>query len=422
MKRITWLLLAILIIAGSAQLSAFQEPFEDDNAAVRYLMAMGYMPELSWDEESALRDVKDLKSLAKVSKPIQKKIYKAAGDKIYRLLGYAANCSKCNFTPDMKYSLDDIIPPYRNMRKFARFLNAGAWAAINSGNEEKGAHLLVRTFRFGDDAESYGPLISYMIGLAIRRIAMDSMENFIRGDFKPENKKIIIDYLKSLPTPAFNFKEGIYTEQKWAKRFFKKLDKNPLLLADAKLFEANPKKKIAKDRACAANQRVFLGALEMAMMDKVSFGKNPTAESVLKILVEKQYLKKTIVCPAGGKYKIEFIDSDDFDVSCSCGVKPGDIAPQKKEAKPVLDQYQVEMSKKYCASPQYQKDKEEVLKHYEEIMKMNVRTIKDVEKYSELMDKPKTTKNIILKTVMPNMKKVVEMQVKFQERIDTLIK
>lgn len=224
------ILLTMVLVVGLTN-SAIAEVAKDNNAALRYLLAMGFMPEMTGNS-SELAHVENIETFKKLSKELQDKVGVVNNYRIKNLLAFAAKCTYCNLAPDFQNLFgEDIVPPYRSLRTFARFLNAGAWKLISERNHLEGAKLIVATFRYGDDIEDHGPLIGYMVGLAIRKIALRSMKNFLAGDFEQETKNYIIDYLKSIPKPAFNPREGLQNELLSFKNMIIDIEKSPSIIA-----------------------------------------------------------------------------------------------------------------------------------------------------------------------------------------------
>ncbi|MBU1106715.1 MAG: hypothetical protein KKB51_08630, partial [Candidatus Riflebacteria bacterium] len=362
MKRILLILVTIAVLV-SYPVSAAKDPYRDPNAALRYLLAIGYMPSISDDESTTLSEVTDIESLKRIPKELSGKLDEAHSSRFKILLAFAANCTECNFMPDSTFKPEDYIPPYRNLRKFARYLNAGAWKTIFHGNHEDGATLLVATFRFGDDSENYGPLIGYMVGLAIREIAFKSMQNFMTGDFRPAAKKIITDYLKSLPQIAFNAQEGLDWEKKFGEKILQTLYKDDEGLVELWRNLNNESDTAVGNQqpsACVPNQRVLMGALEMATMDGIKIAEYKDFASILEKLVQDKYLYKALVCPDKGKYKVDFVSENDFVVSCSCGADPeAPVAIKDKAAAKEIDPKLLEKARNYKISGKFDKERNE---------------------------------------------------------------
>lgn len=406
--------------------------FKDDNAALRYMMVIGFMPELSREDADQLRDINSLESFEKIPKKVRNKLHEAHSYRTMNLLEFAAKCKDCNFMPDQSYKPEDYVPPYRTLRTLARYLNAGAWHQAKLGDHEKAAKLFVAVFRFGDDAENYGPLISYMIGHSIREIALESMKTFLGGEFKPEAKRIVLDYLKSLPKPAFRVKEGLVWERKFTENILKTLDTNEGMIEILKNVEnlsdeiqtttlSNPEK------ACCANQRVLMGALEMAAMDGLKFPENASFDQILAKLVKEKYLRNPVECPRKGEYKIKFHENDDYtEVSCSCGADPEKpITQEKAEPKPddaAKNSKIAAKAEEYRNSGKFASDQKEILEYYDKMINLDQFGEGAPAEIQRIQDEYEGKDNILIKTIGVSFTKVYEKQLKLQEEIESLIK
>lgn len=412
-----------------------ERTFKDENAALRYFMAIGFMPELSRSEIDHLKDVKSIEDYKKVPKKIRYKLGEATSRRTLALLEFAADCKDSNFMPDQSYKPEDYVPPFRTLRRFAYYLNAGAWKAISDGKQKDGAKVLVGIFRFGDDAENYGPMISYMIGLAIRNIALDSMKSFLNGDFDPAAKKIIAEYLKALPRPAFRVKEGFLWERKFGENILKTLDSKEGAIEILKMANVVPRPESPKPAnkpfsQCCANQRVLMGALEMAAMDGLTFSQDQDFASILQKLVDDRYLNKPVACPRKGKYQVKIDAENDFiEVSCSCGAdleKP--LPPEEKKSADndkSSDPYEMEVAKKaeeYRNSGRFDQDRKELMEFYDKLMQFDQFQEGALKKIKELQKEYESKGNIIVNAIAINAEKVFEKQLSLQKQIDELIK
>ena len=421
MNKIIMTLVALFVVS-SVVLTA-QEPPRDPNAAMRYLMAMGFMPNISDDDGMKIGEVNSLETYEELPLNLKTAVGEASSFRIKKLLEAAAACTQCNFMPDNTFNPEDIAPPFKAIRKFARFLNAGAWKAIKDGRHEDGARMLVSVFRFGDDMENHGPLISYMLGLGIRNIAMGSMQNLVAGDFKAEAKKIVIDYLKSLPRPALPIKEAIAYERKFSEKLLATLESDEGMVELLKQLEPQPQTDTTKEASsCNANQRVIMGAIEMASMDGITFEKFPDFKAIEEKLLTDKYIRKGFECPNKGQYKVEFSDKD-FVVSCSCGANPN-AAPPIEETKPAVPADPVLLAKaqEYKKSGKFEKDRAEFLEYHDKILAIDDMQPDAMQKITTLHNDYTNRKNLLIDGIAADFTKCFDKQFKLQAEIDNLTK
>lgn len=412
---------------------AFSQHLKDPNAALRYMMIIGFMPDFEKNEEEKLIDLFDEAAVKKLPQSAKNKIREAQSQRSIDLLKFAAECPDCNFMPDQSFKPSDYVPPYRTLRRFARYLNAGAWQAIADGNHEKGAGMLVSVFRFGDHCENYGPMISYSIGLAIRNIALESMKNFLAGDYKAEAKEVITDYLKSLPIPAYNVKDGLIWEMKFSETIIDDLSKTDegLLELVKEIFpaEETANEGSAEASDCVVNQRILLGALEMAAMDGIKFEVHEFA-AIQERLIKDQYLRKPLVCGSNGQYKLEHYLEDGVDcfrVSCSCGADPENPPPatepagEKTGAKSNSDELKTK-AQAYKSSGKLEKDRKELLEYYQLVIDIDPMQEGNLSKIEEIQKDYEKRDNPLIKTIAINFIKAIEGQIKLQKEIEALLK
>lgn len=428
MKSIIPALLVIALALGAIHASAADtKPYNDPNAAMRYLMAMGYMPDISKIDATALSKVEDLATLNELSEDAISSLSSGNFWRIKVLLDFAAKCPECNFMPDANFDPQDYVPPFRQLRSFARFLNARAWIELKNGSEVEGAELLVSTFRLGDDVENHGPLISYMVGFAIRNIAMKSMRNLTSGNFKPEAKKVIIDYLKALPRPAFPLKEGIVYEKVFGDKILQTLSKDPKGLAEIMPMDDESKVEGVEtvEVKCFSNQRVLNGSIEMALMDGIKLQKMTKSSEIQEKLVADKYLRSAPECPDKGTYQIKFTSESMYEVSCSCGANEqsnGTTATRTTTLQGMKNPVLVKKALAYYASGKFAKDRKELMEYYDKVIAIDPFQQGGLEMMKSLKNDYESRENFILDTIAPNFEKCYEKQIKLQQEIDELIK
>ncbi|MFZ5951365.1 MAG: hypothetical protein ACOYXC_11715 [Candidatus Rifleibacteriota bacterium] len=421
MKRLFVVLTVLLVMTTFSKAMAEVEIMRDPNAALRYLMIMGFMPDLTKEDEDALRDIDSLESYEKMSDRTKGKLSEATSQRTRMLLKYAADCPDCNFMPDQNFKPEDYVPPYRTLRRFSRYLNAGAWSLVKKGDHKGAAELLVSVFRFGDHVENYGPLISVMIGHAIREYALASMKNFLAADYPAEAKSIITDYIKSLPKPAFNMREGLIWERKFMENLLKTLTTPEGVIEIMKVATDNVAPVKTSISSCNANQRVLMGAMEMALMDGIKFD-GMDFDAIQKKLVNDKYLLKPLECADKGTYKVDFKSADDWKVSCSCGADPD--APPKEEPKPAKEEDPdlLAKAKEYQESGKFDKDKKEFYEYFDKILALDIFDKELIQKAKVLQEDYESRDNLLIKTSAPNFGMYFEKQVNMQNEIEKLIK
>jgi hypothetical protein len=320
----------VIMVLMFASLGAAQPAkFVDDNAALRYLMAMGYMPQISSKTADKLAEIRDLESFKKLNQDNLKELNSASGflHTVTRLLDLAADCSKCTFIVDKNLDFDTIVPPYRSVRLFARYINAQGWQNAENGAYAEAASKFCHVFRLGLNVSRDGFAINGSFGVAIQKMAVESINNLLALNSDEKVKNILADCFTNLPKPLVDSRVHVDYERLFIANSLKRAEKEPAMFGHMELFKDESQKPepkiVAPDKACAANQRVLLGALEMYFMDNEFAPLASDSETVIKMLVDQQYLKTGPVCANKGTYTFTQVEGEEYyDVSCSCGADP----------------------------------------------------------------------------------------------------
>lgn len=244
MKRIIVSILVVMVYAS--QLTAATERYVDNNAALRYLMATGFMPHLSEKTADQIVDLNSLESLKKLKSEARKELISANGfmKTISRLLDLAADCTDSTFIVDHDYSDDSITPPFRTIRLFSRFINAHGWLDAEKGDYTGAVKKFMHVFRIGASIGHDGCAIHAMVGIAIQRTAIESINNLLKLDSNVELKKNLSNYFENLPKPVFDSTIHLRNEKLFIDNTLMKAEKAPEIFAE--LFADESKKSLSE--------------------------------------------------------------------------------------------------------------------------------------------------------------------------------
>jgi hypothetical protein len=263
-----------------------------------------------------------------------------------------------------------------------------------------------------------------MLGCSVRKLALTSMETFLSQDYKPEAKKAIISYLKSLPRPAFPLKEGMLWEKLLGERILEILSKDPKHLVEFLPLEDEPEMMGSKQKIseCCANQRVIEGALEMAGMDGIKFEKNSKFSEIQKKLLADKYILKGFECPDKGQYKVDFTSDSDFIVSCSCGANPDAPKSEIQKTTRLENPKLVAKAIEYHSSGKFDKDKKECNEYIEKAMAIDPLSSDSLATMKKLVADYESRGNYIIDNGIGDFLRAFEQQIELQKKIDDLIK
>ncbi len=427
MKRIMISILLVMMFAS--QLMAEPATFVDNNAALRYLMAIGFMPKLSDKTADRLMDLNSLEALKELKPEARKELTSDNGFMltILRLLDLAADCTQSTFIVDQDYDYNSIIPPYRTIRLFARFVNARGWLDAEKGDHVAAAKKFVHVFRLGVNLGNDGPVINSMVGVGIQRMAVESINNLLKLNNNAEVKKILNDYFADLKKPVFDNKVYINNEKRFIDNSLVKAEKTPEIFAHMDIFTDESTKPLpvqsSPDKACAANQRVLLGAIEMYLMDHEDAAEVKDSQEFIKILVDQQYLKSAPVCGNKGQYNISPSEEEGYyDVSCSCGVSPDTVSTQAQEAKePEFSPEVIKKVNDYLKSDAYVSDKKELAEIFAEMLQIDPYTPEGDAKAGKLAERIENNTSKLVKNLVLNPRSFYKSLRENQQRIDELV-
>ncbi|HNV70030.1 MAG TPA: hypothetical protein PKO06_10045 [Candidatus Ozemobacteraceae bacterium] len=386
----------------------------DPNAAVRYLMALG------WFEPATEKINADLGRLETSTgwKDLDKAaIQYLTGHKmrnVTRLLSLGAACSECNFFPDRKYEPQDHVPPYRRLREMMRTVRGIGIMHQMNGRYQEALDAYSSIYRLGHHLELDGVLIGAVIGISFRKAALACIKDLLAQPVPDSVRQNALGFLKAQRRPAVDLKPLIATEKKFIMKCFEMGKESVEFLAELDLWPdtdpiaSQPPSLSSHQKACAANQRVLMGAWEMVTMD---YMETATITPVIQeFLVREKYLKNFPVCPEGGTYEFYQEPAGSWAWRCSKHPSP-DQVPQSASAdtSAPADKVSPERRKKieaFVASGEFQKLKEAAFATYDEAMALCDHPDKLASELVALEERIKT--NVILKTVFPSLKKVYE--------------
>lgn len=427
MKRIVVAILFVVVIA-SQLVAAEPAPFVDNNAALRYLMAIGYMPKLSDKTHDQLSDIDSLEALKKL-KPEARKEITSTGfmAPILRFLDLAADCTQSTFIVDQDYNYNSLIPPFRSIRMFARFINAHGWIDAEKGDYVGAAKKFVHVFRLGVNLGKDGASLNAMVGIGVQRLAVESINNLLKLNKSAEARKILNDYFAALAKPVCNSKAYVNNEKRYVENSLILAEKTPDVFAYLELFvdeSAKPAAAVSSpEKACAANQRVLMGATEMYMMDYEDVAASiKDSEDFIKRLVDEKYLKSAPVCRNKGNYSINFVDNEDYTVACSCGVSPDSISEPAQEVKE--PEFSPELMKKiddYLKSAAFSNDKKEIAAIFDEMLQIDPYTAEGDAKAGKLAERIENNTSKLVKAIVLNPQSLYKSLRENQQRIDELV-
>lgn len=355
----------ILVLFVLLPLATFSQGFKDENAGLRYLMAMGYMPEFSAEELASLDSLNSLKEFEALNVNIKSKLGQKKFETVFRLMQNADECKHFSLLVDHEYSLHSFAPPFRVIKNFSNYLMAEAFDLIKRNEKVKAAKLIISCMNLGRNIASEGMMINSMPGISIQINFLWAIENLLAHPTDMEIRNILKTYFDRISKAPQSLSPSFKAEIIYSKNFLKDIQSKPEVLAYRMFYEENKAPdKTEKEKKCLSNKNEIKFALDTATIDTPDINKLEPAEKVLNYLVEKKHLTQIPVCPRGGKYSVVFEKNGFYDVHCTCG--SSDLSGPSKKLTPE----QIEKAKQYISSDKFKEDCRKIDEFCQEIDKI----------------------------------------------------
>ena len=402
------------------------------NAAVGYLMALGFLEPASKEVMDELADVKTIAALDKLSDETKRYL---SGGKIpvtVNLLKMGAGCEFSRFGYERTFRPDEPVPPFRRLRELGRTMRAYGLNLLKDGRQEDAAELFRSLYRLGGHLEVDGTLISGMIGIALRGFAIDGFQELLARNPSEPLKASLREFLKLQPSSI----EGMRACLEFEKRFMitalgmitNGLDNEtdekisqvwesikiiiPEGILSGKPIENPSPQPFSPLRECLANQRVLRGAVEMLGMDYSPMPASLTVDLIPGFLVKQQYLKAFPVCREGGKYQLIKVKEGIYDWKCTVHPTPeaaGSVSDSVASASTVrVPPEDIKRFREFVLGPDFQKMRQETIDLYDEAKTLDPKAADFLEKAEAFKKKVENSNNPVARNAIPNVRKAFE--------------
>ncbi len=414
-------ILAFTIPSVQADPAATSAPV-DPNAAIRYLMALGWLEPATEAINTELSNLETSTGWKNVSQATKEYLNGVKMRNVTRLLSLGAACSECNFFPDRRYEPQDNVPPYKRLREMMRTVRGIGIMHQISGRYEDALQAYSSIYRLGHHLELDGVLVGAIIGISFRKAALACIKDLLAQKVPEPVRQNALAFLKAQRRPAVDLKPLIAVEKKFIMKCFEMGGDSLEFLAELDIWpDSDP---IASQstaltdpqKSCAANQRVLMGAWEMVTMD---YTDTATITPVIQeFLVKQQYVKSFPTCPEGGTYTLVQQPNGTWNWHCSRHPTPDKLEQTASASK--LTPERRRKIEAFMASGEFQKLKEAALATYDEAMALCDHPEKLADELIALEERIK--KNAILKTVFPSLKKLYDNGKAVDDALDELLK
>lgn len=213
-KMIAVLISMILLFQLSVLAQNHSKVIPTPNAAVGYLMAISWMEPGSETVLKELSAAETIEDLAKLSPNAKKYISQTNLSTAIAWLVQGAACEQCQFGYERTYLPNEPFPPFMRLRQFAHAARVFGLQQLDDGKFAEALQTFKAIFQLGNHLQGDGPLISYVIGFAIQKIAIKSFEELLAQDKEEKITLAAREFLKSQEDTALIVKKSIAGEKK----------------------------------------------------------------------------------------------------------------------------------------------------------------------------------------------------------------
>jgi|GEM_PF-2123387 len=449
MKTSTVLKILFFVCFFPTTLAFGQEtaPVVDQNAALRYLMALSWFnppPEKIRNEMFPVEHLDDLKKLSpealdylKSDKYVDHFKNGKSGNlfNVIELMKDGAKCSTCVFNPDKKFLPNDFIPPLWRLREMARVARIIGGLKAFEGKHQEALDIFKAVYRLGQHLDQEGVLISALVGIACRKLALHAMSDLCMMNPDSSVVEDMKVFLRAIPKPPVDFPKMYRGEKAFFENGCRFAQKNPEYFA-AKfrlVSTASGTTMVLREELdvsgksmspCAVNQWVLRGALKMLQMHFEKPLPAVISAHLKESLLEMKYLKSFPECPEKGEYLVEINACGVPCVQCSVHKSIGndEDAANATETQS-LAPAEIEAWRMFLNGPAFEAYFSETSKLYDSIIQIDPKVPGFVDKLREIQKVTEVSTNpFILNFELRLLCKSWEQQKPLEDEIEKLLK
>lgn len=417
---------AVMLGFTSPTFSATSPEPSGKNAAVGYLMAIGWMTPPSEQVLNQIDRADSLESLKSFTSETWHYFSDSRMPIVLRFLKQGADCDFCRYIYERTYLPDDLVPPYRRLRDLAKIARGAGLKMLKEGNASEAFEIFKAVFRMGEGLEQDETLLSGHISVLIRKEIVKPFEEVITTASDSSVIEMVREYLRSLPKTTTGYKNLLEYERRYIENSLKFMKSHPETVDDFQILTPSnsDKNKITLSESplskCQANQRVLQGALELLTLDFNPLPASMTPAIIPEYLVHSGYLKEFPVCPQRGRYEV--FTSSDGSLSFHCTIHPE--PDYKAIQKNLQDQAQAEKEKlrTFVNTPEFDALCMETLAFMDEAIAMDQNVPDFIAKLDAFTKKVEASPNALVRKMIPSFRKLYQHRLELDESIQNLAK
>lgn len=428
-------------LASAASPSVVKQP--EPNAAIGYLMALGFLEPASKEVINEFAEAKTIATLEKLSPEARNYLAGKKFGVVANLLSLGAACELSRFGYEHTYRPEEPVPPFRRLRELGRIMRTYGLDLLKKGNPDRALDIFRSLFRLGGHLEVDGTLISGMIGVAIRNLALEGFEELAVHGKNEKSLTTMREFLKLQPTSVSSMNLCLEAEKRYTLTALQMIASGADKVSDEALAKDWDSIKIilpeeeqagktggngsvtapSAFRECIANQRVLAGAVEMLCLDYNPMPATLTVDLIPEFLAKEKYLKVFPTCRDNGKYQVSKVKDGLYEWKCT--VHPTPEASGESGALPVAvskpTKEQIQKFRDFVLGADFKKMKQEIIDLFDEAKTFDPRSPDFEARTAAFQKKIESSSHQVVKNCIPNVKKAMEQQLKVDRAVEKLV-
>lgn len=404
-------LLCVLVVAFPGSAGAAEG--KERNAAVFYQQAIDLLGKMGLSISQKIDSIEAFKALPS---NIQKVLAGPELRDLDGILEFGLHCPESCFLPHRKGDLSDPRLPLRKFSTLKQVALARAWGLAHDRQFAKALKLFLGVYQFGQHLAQEKTFPSAMVGLGIRKDALQSIRNLFNSWKTETGKSKTLQFLSRLPKPYFATKPLLNSAFQIFKNSLARKAITPQELVDSGIIqeEQDPDDR-RMEELCRSNRYVFKSAVEMFYADHSKRKRDTNLAELLSHLMKGGYLQVVPTCLAHGKYSLK-IGSDNLpELLCSVhnSAAPEHSTPRQKA---------LEKAKTYLESPAFRNHARLIQDLMEAGLKLDPRSPTFSQDLLDIEDRERWPEAPMVELCVPNYRRLFREQAVFQNEVEELIR
>ena len=199
MRNVNASLFLLTFVFASPLLAAFELPSQEaaltENAATSYLQAFNLLPTLNANEQRTVKNFRSAPLDAVAASVIEK------SQPTLQMLLRGAKCRQCDWGINKEDGIEAMMPYMSKARQVVILALLRARYYIQQDRQQEAVDDFVAALTLGRQVGSAGPLISYLVQVAIEAMVVETAADNLTN-LEPPSLKLLLEQFENMPAGA----------------------------------------------------------------------------------------------------------------------------------------------------------------------------------------------------------------------------